>query len=305
VDPDERLILFEQRQAPLSLESLTTFREIGIRTVMIHCQYTSWHEIEPSPGTYNWDVPDRIVDRATRAGLKIVLNTYWRAPDWLEGTITRPGINVSDRKVFHTHWCAVNPFDERAMAAEARFVRKVCERYSSPSILCRYGMPYSAERLLPRGLWPYTEEQCIEVMLSRQRIFAEYGTELWTSLHPGPALGFTSVDGHTPEKVGNEHLWVIHDTLVREFPHHTINRFITEYFLGHGPWPCAIGGVKTWVGAQYVRGVVENAGRIGDWDVWGLIMGFRGTSIRDTGEPPRQPADGDFAQVARAIEILT
>lgn len=310
LDPDERLILFHQRMNPLTAVSLASFHQVGIETVHLGARWVSWHEIEPSPGTYIWDMVDEVVDRTRQAGLKAILDVYWRAPDWLEGTVERFRTEgtwwLPPDRTFNMSWLAVHPFDADAMAREAEFLERVCERYAATDVLCRYGMPYSAERILPQGL-VYTEAQVVEAVLARQHVFAKYNSELWTSFHPGPATGITSVDGHTPEEVGNEHIRSCYRAMAQEFPGHVINRFVTEFFEPGGPYRhCVIDGVKLWAGAQYTTRVARNARRIcsnlkrDQWDVWGLIMAHRAFSAPGHD----QPGPEAYKQVGRALRRL-
>lgn len=305
LDRDERLLLFHLRNIELTQESLKCFRQIGIKTAKLGAQWASWHEIEPEPGVYNWDVTDEIVERHQRAGVKVILDLYWRAPDWLEGIIDivydeGTTFIVPDR-TFSLTWRAVDPFDADAMAHEAEFLERACERYSAADVLCSYGMPHGAERILPfRIRRDYTEQECVDIVLGRQRIFARYGDELWTTFHPYHARAETgSIDRSTHPHVGNEHLWACYAAMREEFPGHVLNQFLCAFFTDSGPWGCAIEGVKVWVGAEFPAGVVHHARILPDYDPWGLIMGHRHHTAVS-----QQPDSTVYARVEEALEIL-
>jgi len=173
-------------------------------------------------------------------------------------------------------------------------------------------MPYGGERILPFGLGPeegggpcYDEEFCIDVVLPRQEVFARYGTELWTSLHPFHADATSSVDRTTLPYVGNEHMWAVYEAMAGRFPNHALNIFITEYFVPGGKFKIIkersdrLDRVQKWVGAQFVEGVTGNCRKIEQHDIHGLIMAYRG--VADEG----QPTQSDFDVTRRAVDYLT
>lgn len=293
LDADERLYLLHFRLNPLTQKSLNRFVEVGIRTVHLH-HWASWTEIEPSPGVYDWSIVDRAIEAHRRAGFKMVVHLYGMAPDWMDGLVRR-----------HDHtgpYRAVDPFDAGALAREAEFLHRACERLTAPDVSCCYGMPASGERVLPMGYGqPYTVQQCIDLVVGRQRIFAEHSDELWGAWHPGPALGYTSVDGHTKEKVGNEYIHEIFEAMGKEFPDHVINRLVYTYFWGGAPqWPPDPPWIKMWVGAEYCINVPSSAKRIQPYGVWGLLM----SHVHAWEEGLRQPHDWEFDNVTKALEIL-
>jgi len=187
------------------------------------------------------------------------------------------------------------------MAREAEFIERACEHLTASDVNCGYAMASSSERVLPLGYdRPYTMQQCIDLVIDRQRIFAKYSDELWGAWHPGPAVGWTSVDGHTPEKVGNEYTHEIFEAMKEEFPGHIINRLVYTYFWGGPPqWPPDPPWVKMWVGAEHCANVVGSARRMQPFGVWGLVMGHSNAL-----EDPRQPYDWEFDNTAKALGIL-
>ena len=297
LDEHERLILLHQRNNPLTQESLKNFAGVGVKTMRL-CYYSPWHEIEPSPGRYSWDVIDRAIGEARGAGLKVLVELYDRAPFWLPGVLCPEAGTIFGADIVHgmPFLAMVHPFNTEAMKIEAEFLERACERLTGPGVECRYGMPSGGERILPPGL-SYTERQVVDLVVGRQRIFAKHSEGLGTAFHLYPAV--TSISGGTPEYVGNEHLWACYDAMKVEFPDHTLNRLIYEYFTAGGIWDCRIEGVKTWVGAEYARNVVYAATHFHPRNVWGLLMGH--SPFR---EEPRQPTSQEYDNTAKAIEIL-
>lgn len=297
LDEHERLLLLHQRQNPLTQESLKNFAVAGVKTVWLD-YYSPWHEIEPSPGQYNWSVIDRAIGEARGAGLKVLVELYDRAPDWVPGVLhprTDTGCPFGPDVVHGLSLAMVHPFHAEAMGREAEFLERACERLTAPDVECRYGMPHGGERILPPGL-SYTEQQVVNLVVERQRIFAKYSKGLSTAFHLYPAI--TSVTSGTPEYVGNEHLWACYDAMKVEFPNHALNRILYEYWTAGGIWDCRIEGVKTWVGAEYTKNVVYAATHFNPRNVWGLIMGH--AHRHDV----HQPEPWEYDNAAEAIEIL-
>lgn len=310
LDADERLLPLQFRVDPSNLETLKRFRDIGVKTMQLNA-HVSWHYSEPEPGTYNFDDSDEAVALLREAGLKVIVHLYWRAPDWLpnEGKIEiisspgTPNVPQPDR-VFAgtTTWLAVNPFHEESFQAELRFLEQACEHFTAPGVQCTYAMPYSAERMLPFNLGPcYTEQMCIDVVLARQEIFAKYSDMLWSAFHPILGMGASSVDGSTPPNVGNEHSPAVYAAMAERFPGHLLNRNLYGWFGVPGIWKDHLPGVKTWVGSEYAQGIVKHTRMLNDERVWGMLMSC---PPRFRNDPPRQPTEEEFGNIAEAIKIL-
>lgn len=306
LDSDERLLLLQQRQNPLERESLNHLAEAGIKTVLLG-EWSSWHEIEPSPGgPYNWDAVDRRIDMAREAGLRVGVQVYWRAPDWLETGkvefVYSEGTSFigPQEQVYGLSWVAVDPFDAEALELEAEFLEHACEHYTVPGeVECFYAMPYSGERILPFGLGEYTEQMCVDVVMGRQRIFAKHSNELWTALHPFHADGRSSVNGSTHPHVGNEHRLACFEAMKAEFPTHQLNRIFYNYFMPGFGTPVSPQYIKHWVGAEYIACVRAHAAMLDERGVWGMIMAHSHSSF-----DIRQPTPSEYDVVAEAVEFL-
>ena len=328
LDTDERLVLLQHRVRPLSLEVLEGFRDAGIKTVRNSARTVSWHEIEPARGgPMDWSAVDQFVGLSLKAGLKVVLEFYWRAPDWVTAKqefvrgphtsfIDPDGVYEVDGK--EASWLAIDPFHQDTLDEELEFLDKACQRYSSDRVLVGYAMPYQGERILPFWLpIQYTEEQCVDIVLQRQRVFAQYHDELLSAFHPWSYDPVTeSIDRSTMPHHGTEHMHAAHRAILKEFPNHTLNHFISTYFAYGGPFPIegrkAVGfpnhhpipyssNYKVWVGAQYTKGVVGNSLKADRYGLDGLVMGTGGHHGNYEFGDPNTWA---FEQAARAVEIL-
>ena len=308
LDQDERLLLFHHKPVPLTLDELKGFRDAGIKTVKHSARQTSWHAIEPAPGTYNWSEVDKCVELSLKADMKVILDLYWRAPDWISHKIEfhrSAGTSFLDPDwCYPVSWLAVNPFYEEACIAEELFLHEACRRYNSPEMMCAYAMPHGGERILPflTGV-DYTEQQCINIVYYRQAVFAQYYDELWTTFHPWAADPTKeSVDGTTLPRIGNEHIDAVYDALLRGFPDHTMNHFITVFFAAAGPFKLSVKDrYRVWTGAQFVHGAPGNAKRIDKFDVYGLIMAHEGVNPENRFG---RPGPREYERVRKAIRTL-
>lgn len=303
LDDDERLILLHQRDAPLTLETMQAIRDAGIETALAQT-WVSWHEIEPLPGIYNWSVPDELVARHKRAGLKTLLALYYKPPTWVRRIFYDAHAESFHRDVvFEVPWSAADPFDPDTAQAERDFLHRACERYSAADVTCYYAMHRSGERILPPGTGEFEEHEIVDgVVMPRQRIFAQYSDELWAAHHRAPV----------GSGAGNEYLWACFEAMKREFPNHVVNRIIYTFFTLPG-WEYELGlkggGVdKYWVGAEYCSNVVRNAGRITQYNAWGMVMGsinIEPVSQSDVVyRAPPQPTPEEIEAIAEAVRIL-
>jgi len=303
LDSDERLLLLHQPDNSLTLESLRGFRRAGVKTSMC-TNWASWHEMEPEPGVYNWEPLDDVVARTRAAGLKLLIPLYFRPAPWVRCICYKiEGIEEGSDGIWGLPWCAADPFDPDTMEAERKFLHRVCQRYTADDVTCFYAMHVAGERIVPPTRpdllgekhpaytnYAYTERQIVGLVVSRQRVFAQYSDELWNAFHAAAVHDGT----------GNEYLWACFEALKREFPDHIINRLIYTFFsLGCEGHQADIQGVKHWVGAEYCANVVQSAGRIDPLGIWGLIM-----APSDPARGRRQSTPADFAAVAQAVEIL-
>lgn len=289
LDSDEHIILLQQRPNPLTLESLRLFKQTGLKTIM-HIPMCSWHEMEPTPGTYDWSVGDAVIETARAAGFKSILGLYVRSPDWAwPYPIVAPWYNGGIDTLFELPVHAVSCFNPAGLAAEINFLSRACEHYTAPDVSCCYAMPYGSERIIPPNM-PHTEQQVIDVVLARQRVFGRYGDDLWTAFHPKPSLN--------NEKTGNEHLWACYAAMKQAFPTYTLHRIIYTFFT-LSRFKNDIPGTKLWVGAEYAANVLKHAQRISRYNAWGMVM-CHSHSVYDV----RQPTPQEYTNTAAAVELL-
>jgi hypothetical protein len=75
---------------------LTTMVDAGaswIRVVVL------WQAVEPQPGVFDWDIPDRVIDAARRHGLNVLALISGPAPGWAHGLLPLsqlPGVPPAD-----------------------------------------------------------------------------------------------------------------------------------------------------------------------------------------------------------------
>ena len=309
LDRDERLMPLVVPFNPLTLDSLKSFKEVGLKTVRLN-SWAYWDEMEPEPGVYVWDKPiEEQVELALQAGLKAVVHLYRRAPDWLpeEGKMdiaydpSAWEIGGRDGARPGKTWLSINPFHAETLEIELGFLDAACDHFSDGGVQCTYSLPYGAERILPFRLGPYTEQMCIDAVLARQEVFAEYSSGLWSAFHPQCGMPENTINAAMDPHIGNEHAPAVYAAMVKHFPKHIINRILYGFFALPGSWDRSpLPNVKTWVGAEFAEGVADNAARLNSVGVWGMVMACQPSQDSRHGQPTPKNLDN----IARAIEIL-
>lgn len=151
IDRDEYIMLMDWPAGLMSLDDLKVLHDAGVRTVY---GYLHWSVVEPRPGVYRWEIPDSLVNRMLAADMKLVLmvteHITWAPDDWYvrqpDGRIWR---NYYDGYRDGWPYSILSPWNERAMAYQRDWERKVCARYNCPRVECVAGQPHGGETLLP------------------------------------------------------------------------------------------------------------------------------------------------------------
>ena len=284
LEPGERLIAVDQKVEPMSLESKIRLRDSGIRTLL--CEgFVSWQNIAPTPYTFNVDLLDRLVDENREAGLKTMLSMYNQVPMWVPGAI----VTRQNDPNWHTPAVFLSPFNSAGFEEELDFLDRVLDHFDiAGDVCCYYATPGGGERVVPAGLGGATAAEAVKIATTRQSVFADYLSDLWTCFHPAAI----------PDNVGNEHLDAVHAALLEKFPIHTHHRILWTFFTSEGcQWQLDYDSY--WVGAEYATNVVKNARRISDWGAYGLIMAP--TRWHDG---PVVVTDKEIAEIEKALEIL-
>lgn len=161
IAPDEFIILYDF--PTLSLDDLRRIRDTGVRTAF---NVVDWQSVEREPGTYDWSIPDALVERMRKAGMKSLLRCGDEAPFFFpddhylrsaNGALWRNGDGYGSGEV-HTCLSLWGPGAETQRA----FLRLCAERYASPDILCFAGGPHGGEVVLPGMIPTYCDVHALE-----------------------------------------------------------------------------------------------------------------------------------------------
>ena len=211
IEADERVIIMdinrhtyfgEGEDYSLSATEMAQLREAGVKTIL---QQMWWSQIEKEPGERDWTPVDVSLERADRAGVKVLLGCYQIAPaglnpDWYQ---------VRPDGVVMQHFSIWN---KEAEAYEEQFIRELAERYAGPGVLFQNTLISDGETLLhPSGSWHdragldsfrawYGDDQptignadrgwLLQSILDKFRQYqgllmeVQEHRELWTQLHP-------------------------------------------------------------------------------------------------------------------------
>lgn len=212
---DERIIVMDINRASyfdgapdyqLTTDDMKRLRDAGCHTVL---QQMWWGEIQEK-GRCRWAAVDRGVERAQKAGMKVLLQCYQTAPDDLpEDWYARyeDGTLLSHLSIWN----------DKATAYEEKFVRKLVSRYGGPDVLVKNSLISDGETLLgyqpeahaatwydPAGLASYKQacgetvtvdlartsgwlrNSLVKKMVQYQGLLLETQehNEIWLSMHP-------------------------------------------------------------------------------------------------------------------------
>lgn len=316
LDDDERLLPLNTIVNPLTLGGHMELADVGIKTIMLS-SWVYWDEIEPIPGEYDWNegnVEDAI-ELARKANLKVLVNLYRRAPEWLSPAgkaecIYNEGswevTSWDGARPYKKSWLSINPFHAETLEIELEFLDQACRHFSIPGeVQCAYSIPYGAERILPFRLGEYTEQMCIDVVLARQEVFAKYSDGLWSAYHPFLGMASSSINASIDPHVGNEHAPAVYAAMCERFPDNAVNRILYGFFDHPGSWDRRpLPGVKTWVGAEYAAAVATNAKRLNAIGMWGMVMACQpGRTDRVSAMRPHTVQE--LGNISKAVEILS
>jgi hypothetical protein len=190
--------------SPIDEDAMKRLREAGIQTTIPFSM--RWNEIEDKDGNWEWGAFDEYVERANRAGLKVLLQTASHYPDWFPDDWYVKTVKKIER-------VALSPWCEEAMARNNDFSQRVIDRYNSDTVMVQSVQLRCGETLLlneaafydehalasykkyagssevPVPGEPYTEgwlrASYIKMVVDQQRVMAsQKQREIWCMLHP-------------------------------------------------------------------------------------------------------------------------
>jgi len=216
IESDERIIVMDINRASyfdgapdyqLTTEEMERLRDVGVKTVL---QQMWWGQIE-SGGRCKWAAVDRGIERAQKAGIKVLLQCYQTAPadlpeEWyaqMAGGTTVPHLSI---------WNA------EASEYELQFVQKLARRYAGQDVLLINSLISDGETMLayapdthtpswydPAGLASYRKhcgdgevtvqraeatnwlrDSMVKKMIDYQGLLmgVQDHNEIWMSMHP-------------------------------------------------------------------------------------------------------------------------
>lgn len=251
-------------------DDLKRLRDVGCQTSL---SPVWWHAIEPERGARNWAHVDEIVERTTKAGLKVLLNTYHGPPP--PGILPEEWYQKYEDGSLGTHFSYQN---DEAQAYEHAFIRELVDRYDGQDVKCINSMQCDGETLLPlqscfydaaslrshgpediSANSPHTQswirERLIETMLEQHDALG--GNEMWFNMHlviKNPWCGSEHIESiyrAFRERRPGVELWSIQYTY---FPHGEIYRKIMGDRMNRH-------GLQVIGGAEHCHGIADNTPR--------------------------------------------
>lgn len=138
---------FTSRSIPL--DDLKRFRDVGVRTVLEFAP-----NCETKRGTFDWSLPDEMVARCRKAGLKVLLMGPTTVPQWCPDSWY---VWAADNTVMRDHdprnyiqtWGCLSPWNRDAQAYQRAYIARFVSRYNSDDVLCLQSHSQEGESILP------------------------------------------------------------------------------------------------------------------------------------------------------------
>lgn len=178
-------------------DDLLKLRDIGCETVW---ETVWWRVIEPKFGERDWTHVDAVVEKVTKAGLKVLLNTYHHPPQ--AGILPEKWFQrYSDGRI-GSH---LSLWNQEAQIYEHEFIREICTRYDVEQVMCINSLQADGETILQNEVCFYDDaameshgprpinmatthtqnwlrDSIIKTLLDQYHAFG--GTEMWFGTHP-------------------------------------------------------------------------------------------------------------------------
>ncbi|NBP57868.1 hypothetical protein EBU71_15280, partial [bacterium] len=207
IDKKEHVILYETAEIPYRVNELKRLYDCGVRTMLI---WGYWKKIEPKRGKYDWSRIEDVIDRATKAKLKLIINAPADAPSVYPDSWYLKGQDGKVLKgIVHggfSYW------HKAALEYRDHFTKMFCKKFSSETVLCASSFYNEGEYMMSpdhqafyddaaiESFASYIEKQVIDARVQRinwlkesmidfalrsQKIYAEHNVkkELWQQLH--------------------------------------------------------------------------------------------------------------------------
>jgi hypothetical protein len=148
---DEYILLMDCPPGAMSVDDLKRLADVGVRTVW---SYLFWYSIEPRRGVYQWAIPDAMIERYSKAGVKALVQVSeavtWGPPEWY--------VQQADGRIWRAFYdgyrdgfpyTVLSPWNEEAQAYQREFERTARDRYNSDTVQCIASTPHGGEVMLP------------------------------------------------------------------------------------------------------------------------------------------------------------
>lgn len=280
--------------------------DCGIRTAV---KYVQWHCIEPQKGVYDWSQLDRQVDKWTRNGVKILLNTPMTTVQWA------PDNWYAKNRYGAIFKSSFSAFNMEAQDYQLGFLRTIMKRYPQDMVCAFNGQITQGETVYHNEPAYYDDcakedfvkvygvigpqfdnpnnpeidkwlhDAYISMLLKQQMVLAETPhKEIWTALHPVLRMQANL------QCNGNKYYYDIFQAYRWKMPDSQIYQILYTYWPhGNRCWQQAredatIFNIKVFVGSEYCAGLDQNTDAMMQQ---GYLSGFITSPIHPFTKIPR------------------
>lgn len=254
IEPDDYLLIMDMNEGndvDLTLDEMHLLKDVGVKTLYYWAAFR-WDRMQPTPTSpINWGDADRFVERARKAGLKMLLPFVYSYPKW------KPDEFFHSRELVEHCYGIPNYINEQATAEIDELMREAILRYWADDVQVIWSIPGNGE--FPFHIWPrHGELECpmeslIEWVLARQRVLVQQHNEIWTMYHPytAPKYWHPLYDALFAEFPDAKHYGIIFTYVQHLHPH-----FMP--FLQYNKDR----GMTYYGGTEYVQGMEANVPRL-------------------------------------------
>lgn len=251
LQPDERILIMDSWNRPLTADEMRALHVAGVQTVYYQGG-VRWDEMQPQPNApMDYSQLDAYMDRARWAGLKVLLPFCWSFPAW------KPDDWFYSREVQEGSY-GIMSYTNPVTALEIdSFMTALINRYRMDDFQLVFALPCNGE--FPYHKWPidgrwHTDpDALIDWVCKRQEILAAQHGEVWSAYHPytNPEYWHPLHDALFNRFFGCRHYGIIFTYVQHSQPH---IKPLLDYNKQHG--------MTYYVGTEYVQGMRSNMDKI-------------------------------------------
>ena len=255
IEPNEHIIIMDMNdnlpERRLTFNEMLILKDAGVKT--LYCQAAiRWEPMQPTPDApFSWEIVDHWVDKARRAGLKMLIPFIYSIPPW------KPDNFFFSREAVEAAYGVASYTNPEVSEELDDMIVKTIARYSGDDCQVVYSIPCNGE--LAFHLWTRDnqihcdKDHLVKWVTDRQRLFEAQHGEIWTAYHPytDPLYWNPIYDGLFAAFPDSKHYGIIF-TYVQRNERHFFERIKANQDRG----------MIYYGGTEYIQGLRNNVSKL-------------------------------------------